>query len=40
MSIRQVFSPAKVVFAGVGVLVMVSGFHLFPRAVSNDFERS
>ena len=26
MSIRQVFSPAKVVFAGVGVLLLVSGY--------------
>src|SRR5258708_4635476 len=26
MSIRQVFSPAKVIFAGVGVLLLVSGF--------------
>ncbi len=26
MSIRQVFPPAKLVFAGVGVLLLVSGF--------------
>jgi hypothetical protein len=26
MQIRQVFPPAKAVFAGVGVLLLVSGF--------------
>ena len=28
MSIRQVFSPAKVIFAGVGVLLLVSVYSL------------